>query len=135
MLNPAVTETAAALRRAEQLQAALRVPFRIGTDHLRVTTNAGIAMIDRRATAAEDVVQDATVALQHSHEADSQGAVVFSLSMQPTVTSVGAPSDACARRSSARSSGCSTCRSSRSTTSSWSASRPCCGGPTPSAAW
>ena len=86
IVNATTVESNAAERRADELQAALHVPFRIGNDHLQVSTTAGIAMIDRRATAPADLVHDATTALQHTHEAGASSSVVFALSMQPTAT-------------------------------------------------
>ncbi len=90
VLNPEVTDAASATRRADELQAALGVAFRIGTDHLRVATSAGIALFDGRATGAEELLRDATVALQHA-DADGPGvSVVFDLSMQATVMAAAA---------------------------------------------
>jgi diguanylate cyclase (GGDEF)-like protein len=83
-------DPASATHRADELQAALGVAFRIGTDHLRVATSSGIALLDGRASTAEDLLRNATVALQH---ADSDGpgtSVVFDLSMQPTVMAAAA---------------------------------------------
>ena len=84
ILNSKVVDSRAAEQRAHQLQDALHVPFRIGTDHLQVSTTAGIAMIDRRATGPAGLLQDATTALQHSHDPGAPNTVVFALSMQPT---------------------------------------------------
>ncbi len=85
VISPDPADTASAIRRADELQAALGVAFRIGTDHLRVATSSGIAMLDGRATQAEELVRDATVALQHA-DSDGPGAsVVFDLSMHATV--------------------------------------------------
>ena len=83
VLNPEVVDNRAA-ERAEQLQAALHVPFRIGNDHLQVSTAAGVAMIDRRTTGAAGLWQDATTALQHTHEPGAPKTSVFALSMRPT---------------------------------------------------
>jgi diguanylate cyclase (GGDEF)-like protein len=86
VLSPALRDTTAAAQRAEDLRAALQVPFRIGDDHLRVTTAAGVAMIDRRVTDADQLLHEAGIALQHTHEEGRSGSVVFSLSMQPAAT-------------------------------------------------
>jgi diguanylate cyclase (GGDEF)-like protein len=90
LLNTVVADTTQAHRRADEIQAALHVPYRIGNDHLRVTTCAGIAMIERRAEDPQALMHEASVALEHSHEAGSDPSVVFAPSMQPTMTSVGA---------------------------------------------
>jgi diguanylate cyclase (GGDEF)-like protein len=86
VINPDAVESSSAQRRAEELQEALHVPFRIGTDHLQVATTAGIAMIDRRATSPTDLLHDATTALQHTHDTGSPSSVVFALSMQPATS-------------------------------------------------
>jgi diguanylate cyclase (GGDEF)-like protein len=82
---PDLVDTGAATRRADELQAALAVPFRIGTDHLRVNTVSGIAMVDHRATGSEDLLRDGSVALQHAETDGPGSSVVFGLSMQATV--------------------------------------------------
>jgi diguanylate cyclase (GGDEF)-like protein len=84
VLNDEAVDSRVAEQRADQLQAALHVPFRIGTDHLQVSTSAGIAMIDRRASGPAGLLQDATTALQQTHDPDAPKSVVFALSMQPT---------------------------------------------------
>ncbi len=86
VLNPELTDSVAAEHRAEELQESIRVPFRIGTDHLRVATTAGVAMIDRRAAGAPGLLHDATIALQHTHDEGAPASIAFALSMQPAAT-------------------------------------------------
>ncbi len=82
---PGVADAPSATSRADELRACVGVAFRIGTDHLRVATSAGIALLDDKASSAEDVVRNATVALQHA-DADGPGrSTVFDLTMQATV--------------------------------------------------
>jgi diguanylate cyclase (GGDEF)-like protein len=86
VLNPELTDSIAAERRSEELQSVVRVPFRIGTDHLRVSTTAGVAMIDRRVAAAPNLLHDASIALQHTHDQGAPSSVVYALSMQAAAT-------------------------------------------------
>jgi len=86
VVSPGLTETRVAETRAGELQTALTVPFRIGTDLLRVATCSGVAMIESRHTDADDVLRDATVALQQAHRGGPSSTTVFDLSMRPERT-------------------------------------------------
>jgi len=89
VLSPASVDTRSAERRAGELQEVLRRPFRVGSDLVRVATNAGVTVLDRRHTSARDVLTEATVALQQAHHAGPETAVIFDLSMRPTLSPTG----------------------------------------------
>jgi diguanylate cyclase (GGDEF)-like protein len=86
VLCPALTSEHDVAQRADELQAALQVPFRIGTDHLRVATTAGAALLDRRAKGSDDVLNDASTALRQTHEDGAPHSTVFTPSMRPPTT-------------------------------------------------
>jgi diguanylate cyclase (GGDEF)-like protein len=89
IVSPGSVDTRSAERRAEELQGLLRRPFRVGTDLVRVATNAGVAMLDRRHNTAREVLSEATIALQQAHHAGPETAVVFDLSMRPALSPTG----------------------------------------------
>ena len=90
VLSGDITDDGAATRRADELQAALGVSFRIGTDHLKVATTSGIALLDGRAEDVQDVMRKAAVALQHAESDGPGSSVVFGASMQATVMAAAA---------------------------------------------
>ena len=90
VLNPGLDAADDATRRADELQASLAVPFRIGTDHLRVATTAGIALIDGRAEHPQQLLREAGVALQHAEGNGPRSSVVYGVSMQATVMAAAA---------------------------------------------
>ena len=89
VVAPAAADTRSAERRAGELQEVLRRPFRVGSDLVRVATNAGVTVLDARQTTPRDVLAEATTALQQAHHAGPETAVVFDLSMRPTLSPTG----------------------------------------------
>ena len=89
VLSRTAADTRAAERRAGEFQEVLRRPFRVGSDLVRVATNAGVAVLDSRHTTAREVLSEATIALQQAHHAGAETAVVFDLSMRPTLSPTG----------------------------------------------
>jgi len=89
VLSGGSADTRSAERRAGEFQEVLRRPFRVGSDLVRVATNAGVVVLDRRHTTAREVLAEANIALQQAHHAGPETAVVFDLSMRPTLSPTG----------------------------------------------
>ena len=89
IIAPACADTRSAERRAGEFQEVLHKPFRVGTDLIRIATNSGVVVFDPRHTTARDVLSEATIALQQAHLAGPETAVVFDLSMRPTLSPTG----------------------------------------------
>jgi diguanylate cyclase (GGDEF)-like protein len=86
IVNRSLTETTPAEARADELQAVLALPFRIGGDLLRVATCSGVAMVERRHGRADEVLRDLVIALQQAHRVGPSASVVFDQSMRPDLT-------------------------------------------------
>jgi diguanylate cyclase (GGDEF)-like protein len=76
--------------RADTLRDALGVPFRIGTDHLRVATAAGVAIIEGRTERPDELLREADIALAQASRPDAGATTVFDGSMSPRVTATDA---------------------------------------------
>jgi diguanylate cyclase (GGDEF)-like protein len=79
---PAAVTREAALVRCAQLQASLRVQYRIRHDHLRVSTTAGIVVLDESHTATDILVEDAESALREAERQGAGSVTVFDESMR-----------------------------------------------------
>lgn len=86
IVNRSLMESRLAEARANELQSVLALPFRIGSDQLRVATTSGVALIEPRHADADDVLRDVLIALQQAHRVGPSATVVFDQSMRPDLT-------------------------------------------------
>lgn len=87
VVSPDTTTSAAATARANDIQQAIRVQYRIDHDHLRISASIGIVVVDQRHTSAQIVLDDADAALAEAAKRQLGTSAVFEVSMRSRVAS------------------------------------------------
>lgn len=82
MVSPGVADSNAALRRAHELQKAVQVPYKIGTDDFRITAGVGVVSTDHGEKRGGDIVDDALVALREANDRGPGQVALFDLAMR-----------------------------------------------------
>jgi diguanylate cyclase (GGDEF)-like protein len=92
VLAPNAITRDAAVARAQQLQNAIRVQYRIDHDHLRISATVGVVMLDQRHTSPALVLEDADSAVREATRRGLGTCAVFEVSMRAKVSAYDAES-------------------------------------------